>query len=389
MKIVLTGGGSGGHITPIIAVAREIKRLQPDAQLIYIGQRGDQLLDVPRESKYIDEVYAVRAGKLRRYHGEGVRQIFDIPTLAKNVRDAWRTAAGIWQSYRLLGKIKPDCVFIKGGFVGVPVGLAAAKRHIPYVTHDSDALPGLANRIIARWASLHAVGLPKEVYPYPSSKTVTVGVPVQSDFHRVTPEQQIVYKKQIGQAHAGKILFVTGGGNGALTLNDAVAKFVPAMIASYPDLVVVHVTGRTHEATFTDKYDRALERSDQRERVIVKGFVTDLYAYSGAADVVLTRAGATNLAEFAIQHKACIVVPNPLLAGGHQIKNAQLLSNRNAVISVTEAQLVNDPSAMEQAVRDLLNDPKERQALGRRFGEFAKTDAATQLAMLLLKQAKT
>src|SRR5579883_1409738 len=126
MTIILTGGGSGGHITPILAVAEAIKRGQPDIRLVYVGFIGDKLADIPKQSPYIDEVRQVRAGKFRRYHGQGWRQWFDIPTDLKNLRDAWFTLLGTWQSYRLLGKLKADAILMRGGFVGVPVGLAAA-----------------------------------------------------------------------------------------------------------------------------------------------------------------------------------------------------------------------------------------------------------------------
>lgn len=383
----MTGGGSGGHITPILAIARELKSLKPDVQLIFIGLQGDPLLDVPAKSPYIDEVFAVRAGKLRRYHGEGLKQLLDIPTLAKNIRDAVLTAVGIWQSYRLLGKLNPDCVFVKGGFVGMPVGLAAAKRHIPFITHDSDAIPGLANRIIARWATVHAVALPKEVYAYPQDRTVMVGVPVRADFQPVSPEREKTYRQYIGLSRAGRLIFVTGGGNGSLLLNEVVAKSTPNLLAAYPDLAVVHVAGRSLEAKLAKIYDGLLEPG-QRERVMVRGFVTELYVYSGAADVIITRAGATTLAEFAVQRKACVVVPNPLLTGGHQLKNAQYLANQHAIVCVTEAELKRDLQAMERTIRQLLDDPKERRAMADRFNAFARTDAAKRLAMLLLKQIK-
>lgn len=384
----MTGGGSGGHITPILAVARELKNLQHDVELIYIGQRGDQLLDVPAKSEFIDKTYSVRAGKFRRYHGEGIRQVLDVPTLLKNIRDAWRVVEGMWQSYRLLGKIKPDCVFIKGGFVGVPVGLAAVKRHIPFVTHDSDAIPGLANRIIARWAAIHAVALPKEVYDYPPEATVTVGVPVQSEFRAVNEKLQKAYKKQIGLRESDRLVFITGGGNGALSLNNVVASFVPNLLVSYDGLRVVHVTGRLHEALFSEQYDTLITDKNLRSRVAVSGFLNDLYAYSGAADVVITRAGATNLAEFALQRKACIVVPNPYLTGGHQLKNAEYLSEKHAVICIPESRLNDEPQAMEQAVRTLLDNPAMGQEMGERFSKFAQTDAAHKLAVLLLDEAQ-
>src|SRR5207253_4160634 len=116
----------------------------------------------------------------------GWKNLIDIPMMLKNLRDAFRVVIGMWQSYRLLKKLKPSVIFIKGGFVGVPVGLAAAKRKIPYVTHDSDVLPGLANHIIARWASAHAVAMPKQLYHYPQDKTYTVGVPVSGEYREVT-----------------------------------------------------------------------------------------------------------------------------------------------------------------------------------------------------------
>lgn len=386
MKIVLTGGGSGGHITPILAVARELKQLQPELQLIYVGQRGDQLSDVPAASPYIDKVYTVRAGKFRRYHGEGFKQIFDLPTLAKNIRDAMWVLVGILQSYRLLKKLKPAIIFTRGGFVSVPVAIGGRLCRIPYITHDSDAIPSLANRIIARRAMLHAVALPKEVYAYPQGKTVTVGVPIQSEFHPVNAVQKKVYKQQIGLEKADKILFITGGGNGALSLNNAAAEVVPALLETYPDLAVVHVAGRLHEAALTQKYDELLT-AEQRGRVIVKGFVTELYAYSGAADVIIMRAGATNLAEFAAQQKACIVVPNPLLTGGHQLKNVQALVERHAALCITEQDLAAGPEILQRAIKRLLDNPKERQALAAQFGKLAHPNAARELAVLLLREA--
>src|SRR5665213_182798 len=103
--IVLTGGGSGGHITPILAVAAELKRLRPGIRLVYIGQRGDALGDIPAKDENIDEVFTVRAGKFRRYHGEGLRQVLDISTMFKNIRDAFYVLVGLWQSWRFMGRI--------------------------------------------------------------------------------------------------------------------------------------------------------------------------------------------------------------------------------------------------------------------------------------------
>lgn len=385
MRIILTGGGSGGHITPVLAVAHELKRLQPECETIYVGQKGDPLGDIPANHPDIDKVYAVRAGKLRRYHGEGLRQVLDVETTGKNIRDIGFVVAGLAQSYRLLRRLRPDVVFIKGGFVGVPVGLAAAALGIPFITHDSDALPGLANRTIARWARLHAVALPKEIYGYPADKTVTVGVPISHEYRQRSAEEITALKNQLGFDDEQRIVFVTGGGLGAQRLNEAVIG-IAADILGQPNVMLIHTTGRNHEIEVSKRYDELLSDT-ARARVVVVGYTTKLYEYSAIAEIVITRAGGTSMAEFAAQGKACIVVPNPMLTGGHQTKNAQALTDRQAIRLVEESELQPDPKALLTALQGLLDDPEAVKRLGRNLHALAQPDSAQRLAVLLLEQA--
>ncbi|HEY1063723.1 MAG TPA: UDP-N-acetylglucosamine--N-acetylmuramyl-(pentapeptide) pyrophosphoryl-undecaprenol N-acetylglucosamine transferase [Candidatus Saccharimonadales bacterium] len=386
MTILVTGGGSGGHITPILAVAHELKQLQPDSTIIYVGQKGDSLSDVPARDSNIDQLYSVSAGKFRRYHGEGLKQLLDIKTMFLNVRDMFRVCAGIFQSWRLLRKLRPDVIFIKGGFVGVPVGLAAAWLHIPFVTHDSDAIPGLANRIIARWAKKHAVALPADVYAYDQSKTVTVGVPVKSDYQFVTSELKAGYRKELQVPDDAQLLFIIGGGLGAQRINQAIVGAMPGLMAQFPRLYVVHGAGRANEAAVRDRYAELL-KPEELGRVTVAGFLHDVYRYSGAADVIITRAGATNLAEFAVQGKACVVVPSPFLAGGHQLKNAKYLEEQQATEQVSEAELEANPNALAERVSALLADPQRQAALGKKFTSFGHPHAARELADLIMSEA--
>jgi UDP-N-acetylglucosamine--N-acetylmuramyl-(pentapeptide) pyrophosphoryl-undecaprenol N-acetylglucosamine transferase len=384
MTIVLTGGGSGGHITPILAVADELKKQRPDVRLVYVGQTGDNLGDVPRAHHSIDAVYTVRAGKFRRYHGQGWRQAFDMRILLKNIRDGFYVLIGVWQSYRLLKKLQPAVIFTPGGFVGVPVGIAAAKRHIPFITHDLDAMPGLANRINSKWAVAHAVAMPVGMYNYPKDKTFYVGVPVSDAYREVSNKMQVEYREGLGINTDARVLCVTGGGLGAQRLNEAVAELAPDLLTKYPNLVILHIAGRKNEADLVKNYEENLY-AEQRKRVVVKGFVNDLYRYSAAADVIVTRAGATNLAEFSLQHKACIVVPNPMLAGGHQLKNAELLEKAQAVVVVQEGDLKTE---LLPSIRELLGFSEKRQTLAEAFGKFAKPDASAKLAKLIIETAE-
>lgn len=380
----MTGGGSGGHVTPLTAVAAEIKALRPDAQIVFVGQRGDRFGDLVADDPHVSASHRILAGKFRRYHGEGLKQLLDVRTLLLNLRDMFYFLLGTLQSLALIRRIRPDVVFVKGGFVGVPVGLAAAFWRIPYVTHDSDAIPGLANRIIARWASLHAVALPAALYKsYPPSKTVTTGVPIASEYAHVTPSARRAFRKQLDLPEQGKVLLVTGGGQGARTINNAVTAEAAALLKAFPDLTIVHAAGQKLFAEVDAAY-RALT-TPERSRVLATPFARNLYRYSGAADVVLTRASATSIAELAAQGVATVVVPSPFLAGGHQLRNAESLEDQHAVKVLQEHELRLTPTLLLDTVSELLSNDKERLELGKRLYALANPRAARDLAMLLLE----
>jgi len=383
--IVLTGGGSGGHITPLLAVATELKILSPGCKIIYIGQTGDKLGDIPAKHPSIDDTYTIRAGKLRRYHGEGIMQIFDIPTTLKNIRDVFYVLIGIWQSRKLLKRLKPSVIFIKGGFVGVPVGLAAGNLKIPYITHDSDAIPGLANKIVSGKAVKHAVALPANLYDYPAAKTVSTGIPLQADFKPVNQSLKNKYRSDLKIKESNRVLFVIGGGLGSQRVNSAVVDAVPHLLAEFQDLRVVHAVGRRHKQAVEASYAKKIPQSEQG-RVVVRGYIEDVYRYSGAADLVITRAGATNLAEFATQGRACIVIPSPFLAGGHQLKNAQYLEDQKAAVVIDETELVADSNRLAKQVSDLLNSQERRNELAKNLSSFAKPNATNDLAQMILKE---
>lgn len=379
--IVLTGGGSGGHLMPILTVAEVLKKEAPDYKLVYIGQRGDGLGDIMKDHPVFNSVYTVRAGKFRRYHGEGIKQFLDIKTMALNVRDFFYVCIGFVQSLILMKKIRPRVVFSRGGFVSVPVCFAAGIRRIPYITHDSDAIPSLANRIIGKWAHLHAVALPKELYKYPPSKTLSVGVPVSRDFKKVTTQMQDTAKEKLGIPKSAPTILVIGGGLGAERVNKAVIDSAKIMFKELPRLRILHVAGRAGEESVRSAYNELLDHNSQ---VTVYGFTNEVALLGEAADVVVTRAGATNLAEFSLQGKACIIVPNPILTGGHQLKNAIAYRDKNAAVIVSEDHL-NEIGSM---ILMLLGDFAKRQSLSENIAQFANKDASLSLANAILSLAQ-
>ncbi|HVX47991.1 MAG TPA: UDP-N-acetylglucosamine--N-acetylmuramyl-(pentapeptide) pyrophosphoryl-undecaprenol N-acetylglucosamine transferase [Candidatus Saccharimonadales bacterium] len=386
MKIVLTGGGSGGHVTPLMAVAAELKRREPAAKLIYVGQTGDRFAEVAAKHPAIDESYSVRAGKFRRYHGEGWHQLLDLKTMFLNLRDFFYVLTGLWQSRKLMKQLQPDIIFSRGGFVSVPVCLGGRMVGVPYITHDSDPVPSLANRLIARWASVHAVALPKDIYPYPANKTVTTGIPLSKDFVPVTEALKKKYRGAAKIPESAQALFIIGGGQGSQAINRAAGDILPHLLGEFPKLYVIHVAGENNLAEMTTLYDERLSEAEQG-RVRLIGYTDAVYRYSGAADIVVCRAGATNLAEFAVQGKACVVVPSGVLTGGHQLRNAEYLARRNAAVVMDDRELSADANRLAKRLSSLLSDPERRRQLGDNLAKFAKPDAAEEIADLILGKA--
>lgn len=360
-------------------MAHELKKQQPTCKLIYIGETGGKFFDLAKQSGVIDESYAVSAGKFRRYNSRSfLAHLFDIKTNVLNVRDLIRLALGMGQSKRLLKRIKPDVVFIKGGFVGVPVGKASAKLGIPYITHDSDTVPGLANRLISKNAFLHTVGMPKEFYSYPPDKTEVVGIPLTPEFTKVNDNLLQQYRNYLNVPLKAEVVFITGGSQGAHRLNSYMSLIAEDLLTKNPNLYIMHQAGKGELGVYSHL------NPELQHRVKVYEFIDDLYRYSGAADLVIARAGASTIAELALQEKAVILVPNPYLTGGHQLVNASHLTESGAVKVIHEETLNTDPEALVIAITALLSDKTGRDKLGKQLGLLAHPNAAKDIAGIII-----
>ena len=267
----------------------------------------------------------------------------------------------------------------------MPVGLAAARLNIPFVTHDSDSAPGLANRIISRWAKVHAVALSKEIYPYPADKTFSVGVPISHNFVPVTAQLQAEYRQEVDLSRFKQIIFITGGGNGAAPLNDIVARCSPLIFEGNTSVGIVHIAGRALVEETEAMYKKVLT-PEQMSQIVIKGFENKLYLYSGAADIVIGRGSATNLAEFAMQGKACIIVPARQLPW--TVHNTQVLAKDNAVVSLDEDELIKNPDALAITCNELLNSAEKRSELGKSLSKaLVHSNSARELATIIIDSA--
>jgi UDP-N-acetylglucosamine--N-acetylmuramyl-(pentapeptide) pyrophosphoryl-undecaprenol N-acetylglucosamine transferase len=228
--------------------------------------------------------------------------------------------------------------------------------------------------------------MPKGVYAYPAIKTEQVGVPIADVYKPVNASIQADYKQALGLDPTNPVLFITGGGLGALRLNEAVVRVSKTLLARHPQLHILHIAGPGKATSLMAQYKKAL--GTKAVQVFVEEFVNNMYQYSGAADVIVARAGANTLAEFAAQAKACIVVPNQHLTGGHQLKNAEVLEKHEAIKVVPDEAVQKNAELLLRAIEELLSDTALRRKLGSQLHKTARFDAAEALAKLVIQTAK-
>ena len=413
MKILVVGGGSGGHITPAIAVVREILENNSRAKVEFWTDRkyykNVLKLTVLGKGDIPMKVRKVCSGKFRRYAGWGFKDYFKLwritlrDLIFKNIIGFFGFLAGIIQTFfRLLSKKnRPDVIFLKGGFVGLPVGMVARWFKIPYVIHESDAQPGLANRLLMKRAQVVAMGAQFDTTrkvektdedgkkttveePIPGrEKWVWTGTPIAEEFKRVSVSKEEGLKKAFGFDSDRPLVIITGGSQGAEHLNRAVKEILPE-IMKHADVGLV--AGRKHfeEMTELKKYE-VWEDAKLKSGFRMWEFNSNMAELLGAADVVVSRAGATTIAELAALSKAVILVPFGELPGAHQTKNAERLEEIGAAKCIDDEKMLKKPKLLLDMILELVRRPAERKKLSEKLHEQAKLDSAKILAEIVLK----
>ena len=375
-KILAVGGGSGGHVTPVVAVFKEL-RGQGDHELRFwcdrkFGPNAKRIFAKFDDTVLIDLIVA---GKLRRYHGIGRMEHLRPSILLPNIRDIALVTAGFAQSLWKLMRWRPDAIFMKGGYVCLPVGYAAKMLKIPIILHDSDAHPGLTNRLLAPFASVIGTGAPLEYYSYPPEKSRYVGIPVAAEFHLYDDKERQGFKAKLGFDPQRPLVVVTGGGLGAVRINNAVMAARDYLLE---ETSLYLISGDA-------QYEELKTKADERDGWRLDAFVHEgMVEVLAAADVVVARAGATTLLELAALHTPTIIVPNGRLTAGHQLKNAKVYQDALAAVIVTEDAMMQSPDILAQKIIGLLRAPKIRKGLGENFAKFAKPDAARDMANMVI-----
>ena len=264
------------------------------------------------------KISSIYSGKLRRYNHLTFVQHLLIPSIVfGNIADVFKNIAGVFQAFFKLIFLRPDVIFCKGGFVCVPVGLAAWILRIPMVIHDSDAHPGLANRILAKFAKKIATGSPLEFYNYPKAISQYVGIPVREEFKKYSSPEREALKQELGFSAKKPLVVVTGGGLGAARLNNATVAEAENLTQN-AQIVLISGVGQFEEL-------KNKTRGSSPDFHLFGFIAQDMWKYLAAADLVVARAGATSNLELAALAKPTILVPNARLTGGHQQPCLELL----------------------------------------------------------------
>lgn len=311
-RIILTGGGTAGHVTPNMALVPTL--IDEGYDISYIGSYSGM------EKKLIEDIgipyYGISSGKLRRY--------FDI----KNFSDPFRVIKGFFEAKTLLKKLKPDVVFSKGGFVTVPVVMAAKKLHIPVIIHESDMTPGLANKLSIPSASKVCCNFPETIKHLPEGKAVLTGSPIREELFQGDRREGL---RLCEFTEDKPVLLIIGGSLGSVAINNAIRNNLDALLEKYQ---IIHLCGRNN----LDQ--RLLEKKGYQQFEYVK---KELKHYFACADVVVSRAGANAICELLALRKPNILIPLSLDASrGDQILNAKSFEKQGYSYVIQEKDVTGD-----------------------------------------------
>jgi UDP-N-acetylglucosamine--N-acetylmuramyl-(pentapeptide) pyrophosphoryl-undecaprenol N-acetylglucosamine transferase len=357
LRVLIAGGGTGGHVIPALAIARELRDAH-GAEVRFAGtSRGLETRLVPEAGFSLD---LVRSGQLKNV------------SLATRLRTAIDLPLGVVECIRLLRAFRPHVVAGVGGYASGPAMLAAILLRLPTLAFEPNAVPGLANRLVGRWVSAAAVNF-AQTERYFRNARVT-GIPVRAEFFAIAPKSAAVPSR----------LLVFGGSQGARILNEAMPKIAQRLLEQFANLEIVHQTGARHAESTAEAYARAGLAG--RQRVHVQPYLDQMPREFAAADLILCRSGASTMAELGAAGRASLLVPFALAADDHQRRNAEVFLQAGAACILTEAEL-GDPERLLNVLAVLLADPAGLRVMGERARTLARPDAAHKIASIIVQLA--
>lgn len=318
-KILLTGGGTGGHIMPLLLV---VEALKDKADLIYVGSSGMESDLVKKTETPFKTIYA---GKVRRY--------ITIESILLNIVDLFKNILGFLQSIQIIIKFNPDVIFAKGGYVSLPVILAGALLNKRIYLHESDTVAGWANKLGSKFAEKIFVSFPEKYYDFPKNKMINSGLPVNLSLFEEVKESDYKY---FGFTKEKKTILITGGSQGANFLNDLVIANIKELIKEYQ---IIHLCGKKYLPALEDLKNKLENNS---KNYVVYDFFDEMPKALRVSDLVISRASATTMFEIFAASKPAVLIPLKNAASNHQYKNALYAEGAGAAKCLQEDEIKKD-----------------------------------------------
>ncbi len=366
MRIVLTGGGTGGHIIPLVAVAQKIKEKNPETQFLFIGPKGSIEKKI-MEKENIPLKY-VLVGKMRRY--------FSFLYLV----DILKMPLGVIQALVYLLFYMPDAIFSKGGYASFPVVVVGWLYRIPILIHDSDANPGLANTFLAKFADRIAVSYPQAEKYFPAKQVVLTGNPLRADINQGEAQKA---REKFSLLESKKVIFVWGGSQGAQAINNKILDILPDLLKRYQ---VIHQTGEKNFKEVEHKAGVLGIKNGRRGYVAIPFIGEELKDILAVADLIISRSGSNSISEIAANGKASIIIPLANSANNHQRMNAYAIAKIGGCVVLEEANL--GSSMLLNEINKIMTETELKEKLERNIKKFYHPEALEKITNGILGMIK-
>ena len=358
LRVIISGGGTGGHIFPAISIARKLKEVNPETEILFVGAEGKMEMEkVPAAGFEI--VGLPIAGLQRQLNRQNIRN---------NLRVPGKVISSLRQAGRILEEFKPEIAIGVGGYASAPLLWEATRRHIPALIQEQNGFAGLTNKLLGKRVGCICVAYDGMEKFFPADKIVFSGNPIRPEIHAYTPEDRAEGLKYYGLNEGKRHLFIVGGSLGAGTLNRAMRAWIEAGCPGGEDVEVLWQCGRYYKAGI-DEFMQGREVP----QIHYTDFIGRMDLAYACADVVISRAGASSVSELCAAQKAAIFVPSPNVAEDHQTHNAMALVNKQAALIVRDAEASEKllPTALA-----LLGDEEQIRQIEHNAAQLARLDAA-------------
>ncbi len=358
MRVLMTGGGTGGHVNPAIAIADYIKSNQPDSEIAFVGTAHG-----------IENRLVPKAGyKLYHVNVKGFSRKLSV----ENIGAAVLAVTSPIAARKLIKSFSPDIVIGTGGYASWPVLRAAAEMNIPTAVHEANAVPGVTVKMLSKYVDRVYVNFKETAERLDESvagKIICVGNPMRNDLSGFDRRE---IRKKLGIEGKYKYFILSCGGSmGAQMVNEAVLAMMRDFTSKHPEILHIHGTGAIEYEDATAMYKNyGLEKA---ENCKLLEYIYDMPQQMAAADIVISRAGSMTLSELAIQNKCCILIPSPNVTENHQFRNASVLSDAGAAVLIEEKEL--SGGKLDRTVAGLLEAPEKMDEMTRNIRQFAVTNA--------------